>query len=98
MTFSANPFTPVKKSSTLLAAALAACFAGGALALLIYAINFNLIGVGESWLSHGVVGGGVGLWWVHGLFLLFGAGLLLHYYAASHGIHLLRRVLRRSAA
>ena len=33
MTFSANPFTPVKKSSTLLAAALAACFAGGALAL-----------------------------------------------------------------
>ncbi|QQS54042.1 MAG: LPS export ABC transporter permease LptF [Candidatus Competibacteraceae bacterium] len=65
-------------------------------ALLIYAINFNLIGVGESWLSHGIVGGGVGLWWVHGLFLLFGAGLLLHYYAASHGIRLLRRVLRRS--
>ena len=25
-------------------------------ALLIYAINFNLIGVGESWLSHGIVG------------------------------------------
>ncbi len=67
-------------------------------ALLIYAINFNLIGVGESWLSHGIVGGRVGLWWVHGLFLLFGAGLLLHYYAASHGIHLLRRALRRSAA
>ena len=66
-------------------------------ALLIYAINFNLIGVGESWLSHGIVGGPVGLWWVHGLFLLFGAGLLLHYYTASHGIHLLRRALRRSA-
>ena len=66
-------------------------------ALLIYAINFNLIGVGESWLSHGVVGGRVGLWWVHGLFLLFGAGLLLHYYAAGHGIRLLRRALRRSA-
>ena len=33
MTFSANPFTPTKKSSTLLAAALAACFAGSALAL-----------------------------------------------------------------
>lgn len=67
-------------------------------ALLIYAIDFNLIGVGESWLSHGIVGGQVGLWWVHGLFLLFGGGLLLHYYAAGHGIHLLRRALRRSAA
>ena len=52
-------------------------------AALIYAINFNLIGVGESWLSHGVVGARVGLWWVHGLFLLFGAGLLLQYYSGS---------------
>ncbi len=67
-------------------------------ALLIYAINFNLIGIGESWLSHGIVGGRVGLWWVHGLFLLVGAGLLFHYHAASHGARLLRRALRRSAA
>ncbi len=47
-------------------------------AMLIYAINFNLVGVGESWLSHGVIGPSLGLWWVHGLFLLFGGGLLLH--------------------
>lgn len=46
-------------------------------ALLIYAINFNLVGVGESWLSHGVVSSAIGLWWVHGLFLLFGLSLLL---------------------
>jgi hypothetical protein len=65
---------------------------------LIYAINFNLVGVGESWLSHGVVGGGVGLWWVHGLFLLFGAGLLLHYYAGSHGFQRPVATVGRSAA
>ncbi len=60
-------------------------------AALIYAINFNLIGVGESWLSHGVVGARVGLWWVHGLFLLFGAGLLLRYYSGGRGFWRLRR-------
>jgi lipopolysaccharide export system permease protein len=61
-------------------------------AMLIYAINFNLIGIGDSWLSHGVVGAGVGLWWVHGLFLLFGAGLLLQYYSGSRGLRLFRRM------
>jgi hypothetical protein len=45
-------------------------------AALIYAIYFSLVGVGESWLSHGVVSAWVGLWWVHGLFLLFGLGLI----------------------
>ena len=65
-------------------------------ALLIYAINFNLVGIGESWLSHSVVDGRLGLWWVHGLFLLFGGSLLLHYYSTSHGIHLLKRALHRS--
>jgi len=52
-------------------------------AVLIYAIDFNLVGVGRSWLSHGVVGPEVGLWWVHGLFVLFGGGLLLHYYSGT---------------
>ncbi|MBL8250773.1 MAG: LptF/LptG family permease, partial [Candidatus Competibacter sp.] len=46
-------------------------------AVLIYAVNFNLIGVGESWLSHGVISPEFGLWWVHALFLCFGFGLLL---------------------
>ena len=60
-------------------------------AVLIYAINFNLIGIGESWLSHGIVGASVGLWWIHGLFLLFGASLLLQHYSNSRGFRLLRR-------
>ena len=67
-------------------------------AVLIYAINFNLIGVGESWLNHGVVGAGIGLWWVHGLFLLFGAGLLLQYYSGSRGLRLFRRAARSGNA
>lgn len=57
--------------------------------VLIYAINFNLVGVGESWLSHGLVGAGLGLWWVHGVFLLVGLGLLLHHYAGSRGLGVL---------
>ncbi len=60
----------------------------------IYAIYFNLIGVGESWLSRGGVSVEVGLWWVHGLFLLFGLGLLLYYYAGSPGFQRLWRLAR----
>ncbi|MDQ5910565.1 MAG: Lipopolysaccharide export system permease protein LptF [Pseudomonadota bacterium] len=63
-------------------------------AILIYAIYFNLVGIGESWLSQGVVSSWVGLWWVHGLFLLFGLGLLLHHYAGSPGFQRLWRLVR----
>ena len=63
-------------------------------AALIYAINFNLIGVGESWLSHGIVGASVGLWWVHGLFLLFGAGLLFQHYSGIRSFRRFRRPAR----
>jgi len=66
-------------------------------AVLIYAINFNLIGVGESWLSHGVVGAGVGLWWVHGLFLLLGLFLLFYHVAGTASWRWLRRRLWRHA-
>lgn len=45
-------------------------------AVLIYAIYFSLTGVGESWLSHDLIHPAMGLWWVHGLFLLFGIGFL----------------------
>lgn len=65
--------------------------------VLIYAINFNLVGVGESWLSHGIVGAGLGLWWVHGVFLLFGIGLLLHHYAGGRGLRLLKPASWRAA-
>ena len=60
-------------------------------AVLIYAINFNLVGVGESWLLQGVIGADLGLWWVHGLFVLFGAALWLHHYARSRGFRPFRR-------
>ncbi len=63
-------------------------------AVLLYAIYFNLIGIGESWLSHGVVSVWVGLWWVHGLFLLLGLGLLLYYYAGGPGVHRFWRLAR----
>ncbi|MCC8988753.1 MAG: LPS export ABC transporter permease LptF [Candidatus Contendobacter sp.] len=63
-------------------------------AVLIYAIDFNLIGVGRSWLSHGVVGPKLGLWWVHGLFLLFGFGLLLHHYSGAGRWWRFRRLSR----
>ena len=63
-------------------------------AAMIYAINFNLIGIGQSWLSHGIVGAKVGLWWVHGLFLLFAAGLLLQHYSGRRGFRLFRHALR----
>jgi lipopolysaccharide export system permease protein len=66
-------------------------------AALIYTINFNLIGVGESWLSHGIVDADVGLWWVHGLFLLFGAGLLF-YHSSNLNFRLLQSPGRAAAA
>jgi lipopolysaccharide export system permease protein len=65
-------------------------------AVLIYAIYFNLSGVGESWLSQGAVDAALGLWWVHGLFLLFGAGLLLHHYAGDWSRRLFRRASGRT--
>jgi len=54
-------------------------------AVLLYAINFNLIGIAESWFSHGTVGPSIGLWWVHGLFLLLGVGLLLQHHRGGQG-------------
>jgi lipopolysaccharide export system permease protein len=64
-------------------------------AVLIYAVNFNLVGIGESWLIHRVIDPSIGLWWVHGLFLLFGLGLLLHDYFGGRNIWLF---LQRPAA
>ena len=63
-------------------------------AVLIYAIYFNLIGVGESWLSRGVVSAKVGLWWAHGLFLLFGLGLWFYHSAGGPGLRRISRLAR----
>ncbi|MCP5195949.1 MAG: LPS export ABC transporter permease LptF [Gammaproteobacteria bacterium] len=64
-------------------------------AMLIYTIHFNLVGVGESWLSHNVVDARLGLWWVHGVFLLFGLGLWLQYQLGGYYFHRFRYWLRR---
>jgi lipopolysaccharide export system permease protein len=48
------------------------------IAVLIYAINFNLAGIGEAWLNQGLIGGIIGLWWVHIMFVMFGILLFLY--------------------
>ena len=65
-------------------------------AMLIYTIHFNLVGVGESWLSHSVVDARLGLWWVHGIFLLFGLGLWLYHQMGGHVLRRFPHFLRRS--
>jgi len=67
-------------------------------AMLIYTVYFNLIGVGESWLSHSVVDTRLGLWWVHGIFLLFGLGLWFYHQVGSPIVRRFPRLLRRSRA
>ncbi len=47
-----------------------------ALGLLVFIIYFNLLSAAKAWVEKGEVDPGVGLWWVHGLFLL-GALVLL---------------------
>ncbi len=64
-------------------------------ATLVYAIYFNLVGVGESWLSHRVVSPWVGLWWVHGLFLLLSLGLLLYHRTTGPSLQGLKRLAWR---
>lgn len=39
--------------------------------LIFYVIYFNLIGVGQAWIKEGTLAPELGLWWVHGLILLF---------------------------
>lgn len=53
-------------------------FAGLASAVLVYLIYANLLGAGRGWLERGEVPEVVGLWWVHGLFLVAAALLLAH--------------------
>ena len=51
-------------------------FAGIASAVLVYLIYANLLAAGRGWLERGELPAAVGLWWVHGVFLL-AAGLML---------------------
>ncbi len=41
-----------------------------AVAILLYVLYANLLGLGKNWIEAGVVPAGVGLWWVHALFML----------------------------
>jgi lipopolysaccharide export system permease protein len=46
------------------------------IAVLVFALYANLALAGRTWLAHGRIPAALGLWWVHGLFLL-GATLSL---------------------
>jgi lipopolysaccharide export system permease protein len=39
-------------------------------AVLVFALYANLALAGRTWMEHGKIASGIGLWWVHGLFLL----------------------------
>ena len=39
------------------------------IAVVIYAIYMNFLAVARSWVEHGVIPSGMGLWWVHGALL-----------------------------
>jgi len=54
-----------------------------AIGLLVFIIYFNLLSAGKAWLEQSTVPGSVGLWWVHGLMLLFALGML----GMQNGIH-----------
>ena len=41
-----------------------------AIAILLYVLYANLLGLGKNWIEAGVMPAGLGLWWVHGLFML----------------------------
>lgn len=58
-----------------------------AVGLLVFIIYFNLLSAGKAWLEQEVVPPAVGLWWVHGLMLSAGLGLL----ALQDGLH--RRIM-----
>jgi lipopolysaccharide export system permease protein len=50
------------------------------ISILVYAIYMNLMGIGEAWIKRGSVPPALGLWWVHGIFVLFGLGLWTRQY------------------
>jgi lipopolysaccharide export system permease protein len=50
------------------------------IAILVLTVYVNLLNVGGSWLSHGVLWPVLGLWWVHGLFVLLGVILWVYHY------------------
>ncbi|MGH8370374.1 MAG: LptF/LptG family permease, partial [Gammaproteobacteria bacterium] len=39
------------------------------MAILAYVIYANLVGIARIWLQKGVMPAGIGIWWVHGMFV-----------------------------
>jgi lipopolysaccharide export system permease protein len=62
-----------------------------AIGLLVFIIYFNLMSAGKAWIEQESVPAAVGLWWVHGLMLSLGLGLL----AVQNGMH--RRIFSARA-
>jgi lipopolysaccharide export system permease protein len=58
-------------------------------AILAYVIYSNLLAVAQTWLEHGAIPPWLGLWWVHGVFIL----VVLVSFARQYGIGLLSRVI-----
>jgi len=54
-----------------------------AIGLLVFIVYFNLLSAGKAWLEQSAVPGWIGLWWVHGLMLLFALAML----GIQNGIH-----------
>jgi lipopolysaccharide export system permease protein len=55
--------------------------------LLVFIIYFNLLSAAKAWVENGEIEPTLGLWWVHGLFLIAALGLL----AVQNSVH--RRIL-----
>lgn len=53
-------------------------------ALLVYVVYNNLLSISRASLERGTLAPEIGLWWVHGLMLLFAAWLLARYYGLGY--------------
>lgn len=60
-------------------------------AVLIYTVYANLLFISRSWIAHGVVSPGIGMWWVHGLLALI-TGFLLY---ISYHPHFMYQFMQR---
>lgn len=47
-----------------------------AIGLLVFIVYFNLLSAAKAWVEKGEIDPALGLWWVHGVFLVAGLGLL----------------------
>lgn len=53
-------------------------------AILLYIIYYNLLTVSKHWMHTGKLSTDIGVWWVHGIFLLLAGGLWLQHTGSIH--------------